>query len=168
MWISVIASKDQGTTEIKRIQAAAERKTTNLLCALSTNGGGGGVYYNTWRDLTAPYTPQQNGVVERRNQTVMSTARCMLKAKGLPGMLSREVVNCAVYLLNRTLSKSNGDRSPYELWTGSRLAVSHLECLVALPMSRSLIQVWRNLMTDAFQWFLLAMILVLLLTGATI
>jgi transposase InsO family protein len=38
------------------------------------------------RELTAPYTPQQNGVVERRNQTVVGTARSMLKAKNLPGI----------------------------------------------------------------------------------
>jgi hypothetical protein len=50
----------------------------------------------------------------------------MLKAKGLPGMFWGEAVNCAVYLLNRTLSKSTRDRTPYELWTGSRPVVSHL------------------------------------------
>jgi transposase InsO family protein len=38
------------------------------------------------RQLTAPYSPQQNGVVERRNQTVVGMARSMMKAKGLPGM----------------------------------------------------------------------------------
>jgi transposase InsO family protein len=36
------------------------------------------------RQLTTPYTPQQNGVVERRNQTVVGTTRSMLKYKGLP------------------------------------------------------------------------------------
>lgn len=38
------------------------------------------------RELTAPYSPQQNGVVERRNQSVVGTARSMLKAKHLLGM----------------------------------------------------------------------------------
>jgi hypothetical protein len=37
-----------------------------------------------------------------------------------------EVVNCAVYLFKRTLSKSTGDKTPYELWIGGRPAVSHL------------------------------------------
>jgi transposase InsO family protein len=35
--------------------------------------------------LTAPYTPEQNGIVERRNQTVMGMARSMLKAMAVPG-----------------------------------------------------------------------------------
>jgi hypothetical protein len=35
--------------------------------------------------LTAPYTPEQNGVVERRNQTVMGMARSILKAMAMSG-----------------------------------------------------------------------------------
>jgi hypothetical protein len=35
--------------------------------------------------LTAPYSPQKNGMVERRNQIVVATARSMMKAKNLPG-----------------------------------------------------------------------------------
>jgi transposase InsO family protein len=34
---------------------------------------------------TVPYTPQQNGVVERRNQTIVEMARCLLKAMAVPG-----------------------------------------------------------------------------------
>jgi hypothetical protein len=63
----------------------------------------------------------------------------MLKAKELPGMFRGEVVNCAVYLLNRTLSKSTRDRTPYELWTGSRPVVSHLsvfDCIAHVKVTR--------------------------------
>jgi hypothetical protein len=54
----------------------------------------------------APYSPQQNGVVEHRNETVVATARSMLKAKGPPGWFWGEAVNFAVYVLNRYLTKS--------------------------------------------------------------
>jgi hypothetical protein len=40
MWVSLISSKDQVAAEIKRTQAAAERKSGNLLCALRTDHGG--------------------------------------------------------------------------------------------------------------------------------
>lgn len=53
------------------------------------------------RELTAPYSPQQNGVVERRNQTVVATARCMLKSAGMPARFWGEAVTAAVYVLNR-------------------------------------------------------------------
>ncbi|GJX13195.1 zinc finger, CCHC-type containing protein [Tanacetum coccineum] len=36
------------------------------------------------RQLTAAYSPQQNGVLERRNRTIMSTTRCMMKATKMP------------------------------------------------------------------------------------
>jgi transposase InsO family protein len=36
------------------------------------------------RHRTAPYSPQQNGVVEQRNQTVIGTTRCMLKTISVP------------------------------------------------------------------------------------
>jgi hypothetical protein len=66
------------------------------------------------RELTAPYTP--TGVIERRNQSIMSGARCMLKAKELPGMFfGGRAINCAVYLLNRSVSKGAGSKTPYEL-----------------------------------------------------
>jgi len=78
------------------------------------------------RELTAPYSPQQNGVIERRNQSVVGTSQSMLKAKGLPGEFWGEAVTMTVYLLNRSSSKSVGGKTPYELWTDSVPGVQHL------------------------------------------
>lgn len=77
-------------------------------------------------ELTAPYSPQQNGVVERRNQTVVGTAPSMLKAKQLSGAFWAEAVTTAVYLLNRLSSKGAGGETPYELWNGNIPGVQHL------------------------------------------
>ncbi|GJU63235.1 zinc finger, CCHC-type containing protein [Tanacetum coccineum] len=53
------------------------------------------------RQLTAPYSPQQNGVVERRNRTILSTTRSMMKAMKLPlNFLGRKQSNSAEYILN--------------------------------------------------------------------
>ncbi|KAH9724151.1 hypothetical protein KPL70_007382 [Citrus sinensis] len=51
--------------------------------------------------LTAPYTPQQNGVVERKNKKIIEMARCLLHDKGLPKKFWSEAVNTAVFLLNK-------------------------------------------------------------------
>ena len=94
MWIALLPSKDGAAVAIKRIQAAAELKAGKPVRALRTDRGGeflAGDFeqfcidLGVHRQLSAPYSSQQNGVVERRNQSVVGTARCMLKAKQLPG-----------------------------------------------------------------------------------
>ena len=73
------------------------------------------------RQLTAPYTPQQNGVVERRNQTIVGTTRILLKARSVPARFRGEAVTTVVYLLNRSTTKSVAKMTPYEAWTVSYL-----------------------------------------------
>jgi transposase InsO family protein len=68
---------------------------------------------------TAPYTPQQNGVAERKNRTLIEMARCMLLEAGLPYSFWAETVNTANYIQNRSPSRSV-DKTPHELWTGSK------------------------------------------------
>ena len=142
MWLAVIPSKDRAAAEIKEIQARAEGESGLKLKALRTDRGGEftaaefaeycaaeGVH----RQHTAPYSPQQNGVVERRNGTVMATARSMLKAKGLPGWFWGEAVSTAVYVLNRCPTKSVDSMTPFEAWHGKKPAVHHLKtfgCIV--------------------------------------
>ena len=58
------------------------------------------------RQLIAPFSPQQNGVVERKNRTVVSMVRAMLKAKDLLRELWGEVVSTYVYILNRSSIKA--------------------------------------------------------------
>lgn len=65
------------------------------------------------RQLTAPYSPQQNGVVERRNQMVVGTVHSLLKSKGLSGWLWGEAVATTVYLLNRSPTKSVTGETPF-------------------------------------------------------
>jgi hypothetical protein len=53
-----------------------------------------------------------------------------VEGKEAPWHVLGEVVNCAVYLLNRSISKSTGGKTPYELWTGVKPSVSHLDVLL--------------------------------------
>ena len=72
------------------------------------------------KQFTGRYTPQQNGVAERKNSTIMDMARNMLKAKHLPNEYGAEVVNCAVYILNRCATKVVTNRAPEEAWSGRK------------------------------------------------
>jgi hypothetical protein len=78
------------------------------------------------RRLTAPYSPQQNDVVEHRNQTVFSIARSMLKAKKVPDTFWGKAVTTAVYILHRSPTRSVDDKSPFEAWHGRKPAVHYL------------------------------------------
>jgi hypothetical protein len=75
---------------------------------------------------TARYTPQQNGVAERKNQTIMNMGRTLLKEKSLSNTFWAEAVACSVYLLNRSPTTSVKMKVPQEAWSGTKLNVSHL------------------------------------------
>ena len=79
------------------------------------------------RQLTTPYTSQQNSVLERKNRTVMKMARCFLFEKKMPSNFWVEVVNTFVYLLNRLPTKSLKNKTPYEAWYIVKSSVNHLK-----------------------------------------
>jgi transposase InsO family protein len=135
MWITLLRSKDEAAEAIKRFRAGAELESGERLHTLRTDRGGEFTSahfidycaeHGIQRHLTAPYSPQQNGVVERRNQTICGMARSLLKAKGMPGTFWGEAVTTAVYLLNRAPTQSVTGMTPYEAWHGARPDVSHL------------------------------------------
>ncbi|XP_058722251.1 uncharacterized protein LOC131594177 [Vicia villosa] len=93
------------------------------------------------RKLTVGYTPQQNGVSERKNQTVMEMAKSMLLEKGLPKTFWPEAVNTAVYLMNRCPTKAVWEKTPFEAWSGRTPSVNHLKifecvCYAQIPKQK--------------------------------
>jgi transposase InsO family protein len=74
---------------------------------------------------TMPGTPQQNGVSERRNRTLMEMVRSMLSNSSLPKSLWMYALRTAMYLLNRVPSKAV-QKTPFELWTGRKPSLRHL------------------------------------------
>jgi transposase InsO family protein len=148
MWLYLLKTKDEAATTLKKFQAAAELESGRRLKTLRTDRGGEftslslGEYYadqGVQRQLTAPYTPQQNGVVERRNQTIVGMARSLLKAKNVPARFWGEAVTTAVYLLNRGTTKSVEKMTPLEAWSGRRPSVQHLRtfgCVAHVKVTR--------------------------------
>ena len=65
---------------------------------------------------TMPYTPQQNGVAERRNRTLMDMVRSMMSNSSLPKSLWMYALKTSMYLLNRVPTKAV-PKTPFELWT---------------------------------------------------
>lgn len=78
-------------------------------------------------ELTAPHTPQQNGVAERMNRTLMESARSMMAHARLPNCFWAEAVSTAAYLRNRTATTAFEKMlTPYERWYGVKPNVSNL------------------------------------------
>ena len=65
--------------------------------------------------FSAHRTPQQNGVVERKNRNLQEMARTMLNENNLPKYFWAEVVNTSYYVLNRILLRPIIKKTPYEL-----------------------------------------------------
>nr|GEW69245.1 hypothetical protein [Tanacetum cinerariifolium] len=74
-----------------------------------------------------PRTPQQNGVAERKNRTLIEAAITMLADSKLPTMFWTEAVRTACYVLNRVLVTSPHNQAPYALLTGNIPTVSHFK-----------------------------------------
>jgi hypothetical protein len=64
-------------------------------------------------ETTAPYSPQSNGVAERKNQTLTDLVNAMLDSSGLPKLWRGEAILVACFVLNRVLLVM-GDKTPYE------------------------------------------------------
>ncbi|GJV73661.1 putative ribonuclease H-like domain-containing protein [Tanacetum coccineum] len=87
------------------------------------------------RDYSNARTPQQNGVAERKNRTLIEAARTMLADSKLPTMFWTEAVSTACYVLNRVLVTKPHNKTPYELVSGKVPNISHLKpfgCLVTI------------------------------------
>lgn len=135
MWVYLMKTKDEAFQVFKNFRAAVENETGERIKVFRTDRGGEFLsnQFTKYcketgleRHYTAPYSPQQNGVVERRNRTVVEMARSNLKGMKMPNVLWGEAVSHAVYILNRVSTKSLEETTPYELWTGRKPQIGHL------------------------------------------
>lgn len=90
---------------------------------------------------TAPYLPQQNGISERINHTLVERARPMLFAHDSPHFLWEEAVSYAAYLRNRSPTRALVGKTPFEALWGRKPDVHTLRefgtpCWVLVPTSR--------------------------------
>nr|GEW91054.1 hypothetical protein [Tanacetum cinerariifolium] len=79
------------------------------------------------REFSNARTPQQNGVAERRNRTLIEAAKTMLADAKLPVTFWAEAVNTACYVQNRVLVNKSQNKTPYELFNGRLPAIGFLK-----------------------------------------
>lgn len=92
--------------------------------------------------LTTPYSPQQNGVAERYNRTIMEKTRSMIQDAACDQRMWAEAANTAVYLINRSPTKMLPGKTPEEIWNNEKkVNLSHLKvfgcpCYVHIPSEK--------------------------------
>jgi hypothetical protein len=147
MWLELLKTKDEAFVMFKKIKVAAELESGCQLKAFRTDCGGefnSGIFVTFCREngikhnTTTPYSPQQNGVVEHRNQSVVEKVRCLLKSMNIPRKFWGEAVQIDVYLLNRAPTKSLDDKTPFEAWFGRRPGVKHLRVFGCIAYAKKL------------------------------
>ncbi|KAK9100717.1 hypothetical protein Scep_024147 [Stephania cephalantha] len=122
-WVYFLNHKSEVFEVFKKFKAAVERESGRKIKAMRSDRGGeftsrefhelceaNGIR----RPMTVPRSPQQNGVAERKNRTILDMARSMLKSKKLPKEFWAEAVACAVYLSNRSPTRSVWGKTPQE------------------------------------------------------
>eukprot|EP00253_Pinus_taeda_P027346 PITA_27346 len=133
-WIYFIQKKDYTFLRFCEFKALVEKEFGKKIKALRSDNGGEYVSQQfkdfcategiKW-ELMAPHNPQQNGVAERKNRSIVGAARAMLHDQSLPLHLWAEACNTIVYLQNRSPHRILGMKTPMEAFSGKRPDVSH-------------------------------------------
>lgn len=152
--VYILRKNSEALSRFKEWKALQEKESCRQLIRLRTDNGGEftssefasflakeGIRH----DLTAPYSSQSNGVVERANRTIMHRVRCMLAEAGLSEKYWGFAANAAVYLKKRSPTSSLNGVIHYQARTGRRPSLKHLRtwgCLafVHVPEER-----WKKL-----------------------
>ncbi|GKA95470.1 putative ribonuclease H-like domain-containing protein [Tanacetum coccineum] len=123
-WVFFLATKDETCgilkTSITGIENQLDQKVKVIRCDNGTEFKNS--IMNQFckmkgikREFSVAWTPQQNGVVERKNRTLIEAARTMLVDSKLPTTFWAEAVNTACYVLNRVLVIKPHNKTPYKL-----------------------------------------------------
>ena len=145
--VSIMVLDEKRPSDHVILYATTSRVTTSKeLLHFHTDGGK--EYNRAERDLkakgvkitrTPPYTPQWNGIAERKNRTLIEMARAMLLHAGLdPNFFWSYAIETAVYTHNRVNVVEKKNKTPHELFTGHKPDVSRFrtfgcDAIVTLP-----------------------------------
>ena len=143
MYIYLLHNKNEALDAFKVFKAEVENQCGKQIKIVRSDRGG--EYYGRYTEngqapgpfakflqehgiiaqYTMPDSPDQNGVAERRNRTLLDMVRSMLSNSNLPKYLWTEALKTAVYILNRVPTKAV-QKTPFELWKGWKPSLRHM------------------------------------------
>ncbi|GJY83146.1 retrotransposon protein, putative, ty1-copia subclass [Tanacetum coccineum] len=127
VWVHFLRHKNEAFSKFKEWKQLVENQTGRKLKKLRT--GNGLEFCNQdfnnlckesgiARHLTVSGTPQQNGLAERMNRTLLNKVRCLLIQSGFPDSFWAEATVTTAYLINRSLSTALEKKTHMYLWSG--------------------------------------------------
>ncbi|GKB03771.1 retrovirus-related pol polyprotein from transposon TNT 1-94 [Tanacetum coccineum] len=134
-WVFFLATKDETSGILKSfitgIENLVDHKVKVIRCDNGTEFKNSEMNQfcekkGILRQFSVARTPQQNGVAERRNKTLIEAARTMLADSKLPTTFWAETVNTACYVQNRVLVVKPHNKTPYELFHGRTPTLSFM------------------------------------------
>nr|GFB25267.1 putative ribonuclease H-like domain-containing protein [Tanacetum cinerariifolium] len=123
-WVFFLATKDETTPILKTFITGLENQLSLKIKVIRSDNGT--EFKNNdlnqfcrikgiKREFSVPITPQQNGITERKNRTLIEAARTIMANSLLPVSFWAEAVNTACYVQNRVLVTKPHNKTPYEL-----------------------------------------------------
>lgn len=134
--VYLLPSKDATSGYAKEAISWFEQRAGGKVKAIRTDNGSEFVEreFCTWlrergvvHELSAPYEPQQNGMVERLNKTLMEGTRALLIGSELPNTLWGEAMRTVAFVRNLRPAKGTNGKSPAELLTGKVFDLNFLK-----------------------------------------
>ncbi|XP_066164242.1 cytochrome P450 714B2 isoform X1 [Oryza sativa Japonica Group] len=148
-YVYLLKTKDEALHYFKIYKAEVENQLERKIKQLRSDRGGEYFSnefisfceeYGIIHERTAPYSPQSNGVAERKNRTLTEMVNAMLDTAGLSKEWWGEAILTACHVLNRIPTKHK-EVTPFEEWERKKLNLSHLRtwgCLakVNVPIAK--------------------------------
>ncbi|GJW82155.1 retrovirus-related pol polyprotein from transposon TNT 1-94 [Tanacetum coccineum] len=132
-YVYLLKSKDEAIDKLFLYKNEVENQLNKKNKVVRSDRGGEYVYlfaefcsqHGIRHEFTAPYSPQQNGIAERKNHTLKEMANAMLINSGLNQNTWGEAILSTTYLLNKIPHKEK-EETPYELWMGRKPSYKYL------------------------------------------
>ncbi|WZZ44936.1 hypothetical protein YC2023_041195 [Brassica napus] len=146
-WLTLIPSKDRVIDAFKNFQAYVTNHYHAKIKILRSDNGGEYTSYafkshldhhGILHQTSCPYTPQQNGVAERKNRHLMEVARSLMFQANVPKRFWSDAVSTAYYLINRMPTRVLKDQAPFEVLNKRKPSLAYMKvfgclCYVLVP-----------------------------------
>ncbi|CAN0918339.1 Retrovirus-related Pol polyprotein from transposon TNT 1-94, partial [Linum grandiflorum] len=135
-WVYFLSSKDETFRKFRNFVKEVQNEKQSSIGKIRSDNGGEFISQEfsmfcedlgIIHEFSVARTPQQNGVVERKNRTLVEIARSMLNDFSIATKFWAEAVNTACHVINRVLIRKKTLKTPYEIWNNRKPNISYFQ-----------------------------------------